>query len=95
VDKVDRELEGLKVKVLLQLPFRLVRLNGDEFIFTKQKDCTGLKHYKTIQTASFSGQKQNSCSWLPDETGLQSACPKKLVKSTNSFTKVRLKDSQP
>ena len=38
VDKVDRELVGLEVKVLLLLPPRLVRLNGDEFIFTKLKD---------------------------------------------------------
>jgi hypothetical protein len=36
VDKVDRgELLGLEVKVVLQIPSRLVRLNEEEFIFTK------------------------------------------------------------
>jgi hypothetical protein len=35
VDKVERELVGLEVKILLLPPSRLVRLNGEQFILIK------------------------------------------------------------
>ena len=37
VDKVDRELVGLEVKVLLLFPSRLLRFNGEQFVFIKQR----------------------------------------------------------
>ena len=43
VDKVDRELVGLEVKVLLLLSPRLVRLNGEEVIFIKLRLVLNIK----------------------------------------------------
>ena len=37
VDRVERELVGLEVKILLLLPFRLLRLDEDQFILSKKR----------------------------------------------------------